>query len=218
MIPSAVVNAAAARPYGQEVVGKRIKVYWPLDKAWYEGCVKSFDKESKKHRVQYDDAEEELLDLVNEKIEWIEERPRQLKRLRRGGGAPLEKAAVTVAENDESESNDGDDARGGDDDSSDEDWQSNDVEKEVEEDMGVDLVDEDEDDDGIGDGDDDDAVGNKSTGKFRRKSVSRKRKACDGGNKSGPAKKSNSSAGGLSKEGFKVSSAERGDGISECKW
>ncbi|KAL0435967.1 UNVERIFIED_CONTAM: DNA mismatch repair protein MSH6 [Sesamum radiatum] len=32
------------KSYGTEVVDRRIRVYWPLDKSWYEGCVKSFDK------------------------------------------------------------------------------------------------------------------------------------------------------------------------------
>lgn len=220
VIPSGEVKAAAPKPYGQDVVGKRIKVFWPLDKVWYEGCVKSFDEKSKKHLILYDDAEEELLDLGNEKTEWIEERPRQLKRLRRGGAVTLEKAAVelAVAENVESQSSDGN-AGGGADDSSDEDWESNNVEKEVEEDMEVDLVDEDEDDDGVGGDDDDtdDDIGKKSGGKIGGKSVSRKRKACGGGNKSGPEKKSKCSAGGLSKEGRKVSSPEMGKTISECK-
>jgi DNA mismatch repair protein MSH6 len=56
-----------------------------LDKAWYEGYVKSFDKDANKHLVQYDDAEEELLDLEKEKIEWVDESvKKKLRRLRRG--------------------------------------------------------------------------------------------------------------------------------------
>lgn len=70
--------------YGPEVVDKRIRVYWPLDKCWYEGCVKSFNEVSGKHLVQYDDADEELLNLSAEKIEWlVEEPPKRLRRLRK---------------------------------------------------------------------------------------------------------------------------------------
>jgi len=46
------------------VVERRVRVYWPLDKSWFEGRVKSYDDESKKHLIQYDDSEEELLDFV----------------------------------------------------------------------------------------------------------------------------------------------------------
>ncbi|KAL2535241.1 DNA mismatch repair protein MSH6 [Forsythia ovata] len=55
----------------EEVVDKRIKVYCPLDKSWYEGWVKSFDNILGKHLVQYEDANEELLNLSEEKIEWV---------------------------------------------------------------------------------------------------------------------------------------------------
>ncbi|KAK4765995.1 hypothetical protein SAY87_007637 [Trapa incisa] len=221
VIPSSAVNADPPRPYGQKDVGKKIKVYWPLDKSWYEGCIMSFDEESKKHHIQYDDGEEEQLDLVNEKIEWIDERPRHLKRLRRGGGVALDKVTLTVTEDVESESN-GDDASGVDDDSNDEDWKSNDADKEVEEDMEVDLVDEDEDDDSVGEGNgdgSDDDLGKKPSGKARGKSFSRKRKASIGGNQLDPEKRIKSSAGGLSKEGCKISSSDTGNNISDsaCK-
>ncbi|XP_020698156.2 DNA mismatch repair protein MSH6-like [Dendrobium catenatum] len=81
-------------PYSSEVVGKRIRVYWPLDKSWYEGHVRSFDEASGKHVIQYDDGEEEFLDMEKEKIEWVEaKRPRNLRRLRRmsGSGSPAAK-------------------------------------------------------------------------------------------------------------------------------
>lgn len=82
--------SAGERAYSEEVVGRRIRVFWPLDKAWYEGGVKSFDEASGKHLVQYDDAEEESLDLRKEEFEWVEEEPsRKLRRLRRMSG-PVE--------------------------------------------------------------------------------------------------------------------------------
>ncbi|MQL93602.1 hypothetical protein Taro_026251, partial [Colocasia esculenta] len=75
---------SAGKRWKEEVVGRRLKVWWPLDKAWYEGCVKSFDGATGKHVIQYDDAEEEVLDLGDEKIEWLEEEPpRSFRRLRR---------------------------------------------------------------------------------------------------------------------------------------
>ncbi|XP_052202535.1 DNA mismatch repair protein MSH6 [Diospyros lotus] len=125
---------------GEEVLNKRIRVYWPLDQSWYEGCVKSFDKSSGKHLIQYDDAEEELLDLEKEKIEWVEEVTRRFRRLRR----------VSVVEGKEESAHDADEAEGGgDDDSADENWneaEPGEADEDVSEDM--DLEDDEESDEG----------------------------------------------------------------------
>ncbi|KAG9457908.1 hypothetical protein H6P81_002416 [Aristolochia fimbriata] len=132
---------AAKKSYSDDVVGKRVKVFWPQDDAWYEGYIKSFDKESGKHLVLYDDAEEEVLELVNEKIEILEDAAKSFRRLRRASSVceiktpekeksdeergkearrPPQKTPgcdVRVVEKDTSEEdNDGDD------DSMDEDW------------------------------------------------------------------------------------------------
>ncbi|KAH6813900.1 MUTS-like protein 6 [Perilla frutescens var. frutescens] len=83
-VSSAEKPSSEKKSYGADVVDRRIRVYWPLDKSWYEGLVKSFDEISGKHLVQYDDAEEESLNLSVEKIEWIEEpAKKKLRRLRR---------------------------------------------------------------------------------------------------------------------------------------
>ncbi|XP_074267916.1 DNA mismatch repair protein MSH6 isoform X2 [Silene latifolia] len=106
--------------FGEEVVSRRIRVYWPLDKEWYEGCVKAYDKSVGKHLVEYDDADEELIDLSKEKIQWIEDGGSRVRKFRR-----LRKAvSVTVVEDKEEDVEEG--TVGGemveDDDSSDEDW------------------------------------------------------------------------------------------------
>lgn len=64
-------SVAASSP--ESKVGRRLKVYWPLDKAWYEGCVKGYDASEEKHIVLYDDGEEEGVDIVREKVEWLPE-------------------------------------------------------------------------------------------------------------------------------------------------
>ncbi|XP_058187807.1 DNA mismatch repair protein MSH6 isoform X1 [Rhododendron vialii] len=130
---------AATILYGDEVVNKRIKIYWPLDQSWYEGSIKSFDKISRKHLIQYDDADEELLDLAKEKFEWVEEVTRRFRRLRR----------VSVIEDDEGEAvTNAAEAESGsaDDDSADEDWDKN-GETEAAEDVldGMDFEEEDND-------------------------------------------------------------------------
>lgn len=122
------------------MVNRRIKVYWPLDKAWYEGRVKSFDKSSGKHMVQYDDEEEELLDLSKERIELFKEHAKRFRRLRK----------FSIDEDDDdagggSEGNVDKNVESGADDSADEDWGMN-VDKEVIDDEmeDLDLVDENE--------------------------------------------------------------------------
>uniref|UniRef100_A0A6N2MZA2 DNA mismatch repair protein n=1 Tax=Salix viminalis TaxID=40686 RepID=A0A6N2MZA2_SALVM len=173
--------------YGKEVVEKRVRVYWPMDKSWYEGCVKSYDDESKKHLIQYDDFEEELLDLSNEKIEWVEPCVKKFKRLRRGSLG----FRKIVLEDEEMENVEGVNGGAGDD-SSDEDWGKN-VEKEVSEEEDVDLMDEEEADDG-------------KKGKRGGKD-SRKRKASGEGGKLGLGKKGKS-GGDASTGGVKVSVVE----------
>ncbi|XP_037494960.1 uncharacterized protein LOC105630320 isoform X2 [Jatropha curcas] len=53
---------------GQQLVGRRIKVWWPLDKMFYEGVVDSYDPIRRKHRVLYADGDEEILNL--KKQQW----------------------------------------------------------------------------------------------------------------------------------------------------
>lgn len=147
VIDSSTALTISKKTYGQEVVDKRIKVYWPLDQSWYEGRVKSFNQHSGKHLVQYDDADEELLVLEKEKIEWVEESVTKFKRLRRK--LVIEKAI----EDDES----------GGDDSADEDWGKNGRIEAVEEDLDLE--------------DDDDGVDNckrsrRSSSKLRKRKVS----------------------------------------------
>jgi hypothetical protein len=55
------------------LVGSRIKVWWPDDRKFYKGVVESFDVASKKHKVVYDDGDVERLHLKNEKWEFIDE-------------------------------------------------------------------------------------------------------------------------------------------------
>ncbi|XP_020598033.1 sister chromatid cohesion protein PDS5 homolog A [Phalaenopsis equestris] len=54
-----------------KLVGSRIKVWWPLDKTFYEGVVHSYDPGNKKHSILYDDGDVEVLQLEREKWEHI---------------------------------------------------------------------------------------------------------------------------------------------------
>ncbi|KAF7804917.1 DNA mismatch repair protein MSH6 [Senna tora] len=185
-----------SQPTPSEVVGRRIKVYWPLDKAWYEGCVRSFDKLTGKHLVLYDDDEEESLELAKEKIEWVQENVKKLKRLRRGFSA----SKRMVIEEDEGTENVGvrtdegcgDD--GDDDDSSDEDWGKNEI------------VDDAEDADEVMDLEDEEDVAERSEVKRSGNFESKKRKL-GGEEKLQPVKKSKSGV-EFGQRSFKVWSTE----------
>ncbi|GJY12685.1 phospholipase-like protein [Tanacetum coccineum] len=57
--------------HGEDLVGRRIKVWWPKDNTYYEGTVKSFDTCKKKHKVWYDDGDKESIDLNKQNPEWF---------------------------------------------------------------------------------------------------------------------------------------------------
>jgi len=52
-----------------QAVGHRVRVYWPLDNAWYEGTVRGCDESSNECDVLYDDGEVEAVMLDKEKWE-----------------------------------------------------------------------------------------------------------------------------------------------------
>ncbi|CAH8388794.1 unnamed protein product [Eruca vesicaria subsp. sativa] len=55
-----------------ELIGCRIEVWWPMDKRFYEGTVKSYDSTKKKHVILYEDGDVEVLRLDREQWELIE--------------------------------------------------------------------------------------------------------------------------------------------------
>ncbi|GKA44431.1 phospholipase-like protein, partial [Tanacetum coccineum] len=59
--------------HGENLVGSRIRVWWPEDKTYYEGTVKSFQSHNKRHKVWYDDGDDELIDLKTQKWELVED-------------------------------------------------------------------------------------------------------------------------------------------------
>ncbi|CAA0816423.1 Tudor/PWWP/MBT superfamily protein [Striga hermonthica] len=51
---------------GEELVNRRIQVWWPMDETFYPGTVTAFDPDTKKHTILYDDNETEILNLRKE--------------------------------------------------------------------------------------------------------------------------------------------------------
>ncbi|XP_065867038.1 sister chromatid cohesion protein PDS5 homolog D-like isoform X2 [Euphorbia lathyris] len=60
-----------ARDIGPELVGSRVRIWWPLDSTFYKAVVESYDHIKKKHRVLYADGDEEILNLKKERWELI---------------------------------------------------------------------------------------------------------------------------------------------------
>ncbi len=63
-------------------VGDRIEVYWPNNRKYYAGTVKSVDEEKNEHHVKYDDGDEEKLALTKEVWRPHLERPQSIRFLR----------------------------------------------------------------------------------------------------------------------------------------
>ncbi len=54
----------------EDLEGRRIRVWWPAESEWYEGTVGG--RSGRKHSVEYDDGDTELVDLSREKFELLE--------------------------------------------------------------------------------------------------------------------------------------------------
>ena len=51
-------------------VGRRLKVWWPKDSAWYAGTITAFNGRTK-HTITYDDGETEVLNLSKETTRFL---------------------------------------------------------------------------------------------------------------------------------------------------
>ncbi|XP_010497534.1 PREDICTED: uncharacterized protein LOC104774769 [Camelina sativa] len=58
---------------GEEMVNKKVNVWWPLDKAFYEGVISSYCSLKKMHQVKYLDGDVEELNLKVERYEIIQD-------------------------------------------------------------------------------------------------------------------------------------------------
>ncbi|URE05711.1 PDS5, regulator of cohesion maintenance, partial [Musa troglodytarum] len=55
------------------LVGSRIRVWWPMDKKFYDGVVDSYDHASKKHKIVYTDGDVEILLMKKERWEFVKD-------------------------------------------------------------------------------------------------------------------------------------------------
>jgi len=77
---SGLVKCSTHDSSSTDLVGHRIKVWWPLDKRFYGGVVQSYDSSKKKHTVLYDDGDVEVLNLSKEKWMPIESNDSSVKK------------------------------------------------------------------------------------------------------------------------------------------
>lgn len=55
------------------LVGRKIKVWWPKDKQFYDGTVDSYDSKQNKHKIIYNDGDVEILNLQRQKWDFIDD-------------------------------------------------------------------------------------------------------------------------------------------------
>ena len=52
------------------LTGTQLRVFWPLDNAFFKGKVVEFDRFTMQHRVRYEDGDAEWLELFRERVRW----------------------------------------------------------------------------------------------------------------------------------------------------
>ena len=63
---------AFSAPKKEDAIGWRVGILWAADKTVYYGLVHSYDADSKKHGVVYDDGTFEMLTLHRVQVEWVQ--------------------------------------------------------------------------------------------------------------------------------------------------
>ena len=51
---------------GQELLGRRVRVFWTADQIWYKGSLCEYSAASGRHLCKYDDGDREWIDLATE--------------------------------------------------------------------------------------------------------------------------------------------------------
>ncbi|XP_057454096.1 sister chromatid cohesion protein PDS5 homolog C-like [Lotus japonicus] len=75
------VEVSESRDRSNSLVGSRIEVWWPKDKTFYAGVVASYDPVRGKHKILYDDGDEEVLNLNKQRWKLVDVSPNEEKGL-----------------------------------------------------------------------------------------------------------------------------------------
>ena len=70
-------RAPAADDDPASLVGRRLRVWWPEERAFFEGTVVSYDAAAGTHGVSYDDGDDESVRLADERVEWLPDAPKR---------------------------------------------------------------------------------------------------------------------------------------------
>ena len=52
-------------PADAELIGRRVRIYWPMMETWYDGSFTKFHVRKRKYRIDYDDGDHEWLNVDN---------------------------------------------------------------------------------------------------------------------------------------------------------
>ncbi|KAM7266745.1 hypothetical protein ACFE04_004642 [Oxalis oulophora] len=72
----------------EDLIGYRIKIWWPVDKKFYEGTIKSYDDSKRKHVILYDDGDVKILRLDKERWEVVDSVSKRAKKSNLFKGSP----------------------------------------------------------------------------------------------------------------------------------
>lgn len=67
----------------EDLIGCRIKIWWPTDKKYYGGTIKSYDSLKRKHVILYEDGDVEILRLEKERWELLDKGRKSTKKIKR---------------------------------------------------------------------------------------------------------------------------------------
>lgn len=67
-------TAKQSKPADESHVGRRVEIYWPMDKAFYAGTLLEH-RGGGKYKVKYDDGEEEIILLAKQTYNWLPPQP-----------------------------------------------------------------------------------------------------------------------------------------------
>ncbi len=78
--PSSNAPSAATTPtpldkslvaFDASLIGRRVRVYWPAEDAWFAGVIGNYRRTTGKHKVEYDDGDEQWERLREEQFEFL---------------------------------------------------------------------------------------------------------------------------------------------------